>query len=54
MVRSDTIPVIGRNLEYEIIKSKKTITLLSKMMNLDSRTIYKSIIIKLFYVKKDE
>jgi len=43
MVRSDTIPVIGRNLEYEIIKSKKTIPLLSKMMNLDSRTIYKSI-----------
>ena len=43
MVRSDTVPVLGRNLQFEIIKSKKTVPLLAKMMNLDSRTIYKSI-----------
>ena len=43
MVRSDTVPVLGRNLEFEINRSKKTIPLLAKMMNLDSRTIYNSI-----------
>jgi len=43
MVRNDTVPVIGRNLEFEIKSSKKTIPLLAKMMDLDARTIYKSV-----------
>ena len=43
MVRSDTVAVIGRSLEFEIIKSKKTIPLLAKMLDVDPRTIYKGI-----------
>jgi len=43
MVRNDTVAVIGRSLDFEIKKQKKTIPVMANMLGLDSRTIYKSI-----------